>query len=73
MSIITRFNSHRDELNRLGSKQFAQDTNQKLVDFYSIDKFGGEVNDNASRAVNKKAINPKRKTNLINPILQEQL
>ena len=72
VSIITQFKSHRDEFNRLGSEQFAKDTNQELVHFYSIDKFAGEVDNDALRAV-KKVVNPRRKTNLTNPALQEQL
>ena len=60
-------------MNRLGSAQFAKDTNQQLIHFYSRDKFGGEVDDDAPKRIKKKSVNPKRKTNLINSELQEEL
>ena len=39
VSIITAWNSQKDKINELGSAQFAKETNQQLVDFYSIDKW----------------------------------
>ena len=39
MSIITAWNSEKDRINELGSIQFAKETNQQLVTFYSIDKW----------------------------------
>jgi hypothetical protein len=38
VSIITAWNSQKDKINEMGCVRFAIDTNQKLVDFYSIDK-----------------------------------
>ena len=35
VSIITAKNLHKDEINRLGAIQFAQETGQKLMNFYS--------------------------------------
>ena len=37
VSIITCLNSLKDEINRLGALRFAQESNQSLVDFFSID------------------------------------
>ena len=37
VSIITCLNSLKDEINHLGALRFAQESNQKLVDFFSID------------------------------------
>ncbi|KAJ6530257.1 hypothetical protein B0H19DRAFT_967794 [Mycena capillaripes] len=38
VSIITARNSQKDALNKMGAERFAQDTNQTLVDFCSIDR-----------------------------------
>ena len=37
VSIITGTNLQKDEINRVGALRFAQETNQRLVDFYSED------------------------------------
>ena len=37
MLIITGTNLQKDEINRVGALRFAQETNQRLVDFYSED------------------------------------
>ena len=37
VSIITAFNIHKDEINRLGSMRFSEETSQPLVDFFSND------------------------------------
>ena len=37
VSIITGTNLQKDEINKIGAIQFAQGTNQELVDFYSED------------------------------------
>jgi hypothetical protein len=39
VSIINAWNSQKDRINELGSVQFAKETNQHLIDFYSIDKW----------------------------------
>ena len=39
VSIITAWNSQKDRINDLGSAQFAKETNQQLMDFYSTDKW----------------------------------
>ena len=37
VSIITTFNSQKDEINKLGSQRFATETKQQLTDFFSVD------------------------------------
>ncbi len=37
VSVITSWNVHKDEANRLGSIRFANKTSQTLTDFYSED------------------------------------
>ncbi|TFK50563.1 hypothetical protein OE88DRAFT_1631374, partial [Heliocybe sulcata] len=39
VSVITARNAHRDRINLLGAQQFANDTEQQLIDFYSVDKW----------------------------------
>ena len=42
VSIITCLNSLKDEINRLGALRFAQESNQNLADFFSIDTLPSE-------------------------------
>jgi hypothetical protein len=42
--IICGLHSQKDQINHLGCERFASDTNQKLTNFYSIDKWGREKN-----------------------------
>jgi hypothetical protein len=47
VSIITALNIHKDAINDHGAEQFARDTGQELVDFYSVDKLSSkDVNGN---------------------------
>jgi Helitron helicase-like domain at N-terminus/PIF1-like helicase len=39
ISVITAFNSQKDKFNDLGCERFANENNQKLVTFYSIDRW----------------------------------
>jgi hypothetical protein len=39
VSIITAWNSQKDRINELGSARFAKETDQHLINFYSIDKW----------------------------------
>ena len=41
--IICGIHTQKDSINQLGCEQFAKDTNQKLTNFYSIDKWGKET------------------------------
>ena len=43
VAIICGRHTQKDQINLLGCERFAQDTNQKLTNFYSIDKWGKEV------------------------------
>ncbi|KAJ7902342.1 hypothetical protein B0H13DRAFT_1621511 [Mycena leptocephala] len=38
VSVITAWNVHKDAINQLGAERFAQDTDQVLHEFYSIDR-----------------------------------
>ncbi|TFK79136.1 hypothetical protein K466DRAFT_579259 [Polyporus arcularius HHB13444] len=74
ISIVTTYNAYRDKINELGSSQFAAETNQELVTFYSIDKFGADKEDGTiTRKQQKQKINIKRSTNIVHPELQEKL
>ncbi|KAJ7216184.1 hypothetical protein B0H12DRAFT_1273157 [Mycena haematopus] len=48
VSIITGINAHKDKINELGSKRFAAESGQDLVDFFSEDCLGTNV-DGAKR------------------------
>ena len=54
VSIITELNSQKDQLNKLGSLRFAQDTNQKLTDFYSDDELGEDIDPSTLTSIRKK-------------------
>jgi hypothetical protein len=43
VAIICGRHTQKDQFNTLGSERFANDTGQKLTNFYSIDKWGKEV------------------------------
>ena len=43
VAIICGRHTQKDQINLLGSQRFAADTNQKLTNFYSIDKWGKDV------------------------------
>ncbi|KAJ7890019.1 hypothetical protein B0H13DRAFT_1626522 [Mycena leptocephala] len=38
VSVITAWNIHKDTINELGAKRFAQDTGQELYEFFSVDR-----------------------------------
>ncbi len=42
VAIICGVHTHKDIINQLGCQRFAQETGQKLTNFYSIDKWGKE-------------------------------
>lgn len=73
VSVITAWNVYRDTINRLGSERFARENGQELVSFYSVDKFGGEANDEGTRQQRKHRVNPRRATNIVNEELQDSL
>ncbi|KAJ7098422.1 hypothetical protein C8R44DRAFT_948060 [Mycena epipterygia] len=45
VSIITARNSQKDILNKLGAHHFAKDTNQELIEFFSIDRISSRAAD----------------------------
>ncbi|KAJ7429103.1 hypothetical protein FB451DRAFT_1071521 [Mycena latifolia] len=47
VSVITAFNIHKDTMNELGARRFAEDTGQELAKFFSADKL-------STRAVDRK-------------------
>ena len=51
VSIITGTNLHKDEINRLGAIQFAQETGQTLTDFFSDDSSHPQGNSEQSRGI----------------------
>ena len=69
VSIITAWNSQRDNINEMGCFQCAKDTNQKLTDYYFIDKYTDSKRE-------KKKNKPKKKENrgsFVHPKIQEIL
>ena len=73
VSVITAWNSYRDQINLMGSKRFAQENGQELTTFYSIDRFGDDSGKRMSKKQQKKVVNPQRKTNIVSEELQETL
>jgi len=53
VSIITGTNIHKDEINRLGASRFAQETGQKLTDFFSEDSSCVTQSDPEARGVKR--------------------
>ena len=43
VAIICGRHTQKDQINLLGSEQFAKDTGQKLTNFFSVDKWGKEI------------------------------
>jgi hypothetical protein len=75
VSIITSYNAYRNTINRLGSRRFAQETNQTLVDFYSVDKWCSANNKKGTsgRKRKYKAKNPHTPSDVIQPYIKEIL
>lgn len=70
VSVITAWNSQRDQINHMGCEKFAKDTNQVLQSFYSVDKWRTE---DSGRKTRKKIVDPVRKSNLLAPSFQDKL
>jgi hypothetical protein len=49
VSVITALNVHKDEINRLGTSRFANETSQQLVDFFSEDIVASSPDDQNSK------------------------
>ncbi|KAJ7131993.1 hypothetical protein C8R46DRAFT_924064 [Mycena filopes] len=69
VSVITAWNVHKDSINQLGAKRFAEDTGQELFEFYSIDRLSPKAVEPAPKWKNLRQAHLKR----ISPKLQEQL
>jgi hypothetical protein len=74
VSIITAWNAHKDQINKLGSERFAEETGQTLTTFYSNDQWAdNNVFHKRKRWTKKKNKDPKRKSNVLNAALQRAL
>jgi hypothetical protein len=74
VSIITAWNAHKDQINKLGSLRFARETNPNLTTFYSKDQWAKDDDSNRSRRkINNYKRKPIRKSNTLNPGLQKEL
>jgi hypothetical protein len=70
VSIITALNVHKDEINRLGTLRFAQETSQELVHFYSEDTFSSANTDGNSRSGRPKRPRNKSKATVLTDSVQ---
>ena len=72
VAIICGLNSQKDQINLMGCERFAEDTNQKLTTFYSMDYWGKETDiTKKSKWGNAyKASGIKHKTNIIESDIQ---
>jgi hypothetical protein len=68
VSIITAWNAHKDQINRLGSERFARENGQKLMTFYSKDQWADD-DDNRSnrRKINKVTKQHKQRSSVLDP------
>ncbi|KZT18398.1 hypothetical protein NEOLEDRAFT_1080378, partial [Neolentinus lepideus HHB14362 ss-1] len=76
ISIITGQNANCDTINALSAPRFAADHNQELVHFYSSDTWGGQKQTQSlagSRRASLQYVDPIRRTNTINPDIQNAL
>lgn len=73
VSIITALNSQKDRINELGCKRFADETNQELTDFYSIDKLGASFDPATLKKLNRSGKKSKQANTIIQPRYQEML
>ncbi|KAI0037523.1 hypothetical protein FA95DRAFT_1585574 [Auriscalpium vulgare] len=71
VSVITAFNSQRDQINTTMSERFAQETNQVLKPFYSVDKW--KAREPTSARPKGRQLDPKRKSNNVPPDMQAKL
>ena len=74
VSIITAWNAHKDQINKLGSKRFAQGNGQELMTFYSKDQWADDDENHKNRKkVYRSTKQHKQKSNTLNPDLQSAL
>ncbi|TFK53511.1 hypothetical protein OE88DRAFT_1626505, partial [Heliocybe sulcata] len=71
VSVITARNMHRDKINILGAKQYATDTSQVLMEFYSLDKWKNPSHSKGKRKLRQsKQLHP---SEIIEPEIQKIL
>ena len=74
VSIITSYSAHRDKINKVHSKHFAEEAGLKLQEFYSNDKWKPDSkHDKKGKKRNIHEVDPQRKSNEINPYLKDTL
>ena len=76
VSIITALNAQKDKINQLGCERFARENKQKLVSFYSIDKWKEPDQERGRKKPGhgkKLLLDPVRKTNTLSHTLQKIL
>jgi len=52
ISVITAWNSHKDRINDLGCKRFADDTKQNLTTFYSVHSVSANISEGRKLGLN---------------------
>lgn len=70
ISVITAFNSYRDKINDLGCERFAAETGQRLMTFYSVDKWSSKKSE---KKIKLQPNDPLRQSDIIPPNLQQKL
>ena len=74
VSAIVRFNAHRDLFNEQGSRRFAQETDQALQRFYSLDRWRSIDEHGKLKRLPKRQVNdPLRSGNRIPDAIQKEL
>ncbi|KAI0055032.1 hypothetical protein BV25DRAFT_1762200, partial [Artomyces pyxidatus] len=70
ISVITAWNSQRDQINKMGCQKFAQDTGQYLTNFYSVDRMQSA---NASDKIDGRTLDVRRRKDVVPTALQKKL
>ncbi|KAI0043089.1 hypothetical protein FA95DRAFT_1461933, partial [Auriscalpium vulgare] len=70
VSVITALNSQRDQINTLGCTKFAEDTNQPLTTFVSVDKWKSQT---VSKQRQRNSTDPRRTSDILPEPLQDKL
>jgi Helitron helicase-like domain at N-terminus/PIF1-like helicase len=75
VSVIVGYNAYRDQLNLMGAKRFAQEHDQPLHEFYSIDSYSTRESENDLRRRSRRrtAAPPRNGSNCIPEYLQNAL
>lgn len=70
VSIITALNAYRDKINIIGCDRFAQEHDEEIHTFYSVDKWTSRK---SSKKTRQQPVDPLRVSDNLPPILQERL